>query len=266
MSICSKIQATLGKGIFFLLTFQFSIFNFQLSHAQYEKLGGVYYAYPIESGDATPLVNPAPEGYEPFYISHYGRHGSRWLPDDERYIWVNKQFEDTRNLTKLGKSVRKRLAKIWKNAEGNGGKLTPLGARQHRGIARRMYQNFPSLFTPDAHLTARSSTVGRCISSMENFLSELSELSTLHCPLSTLHSPLSTVHSSLFTLHSPLSTLHSSSAAANSSLFTLHSSLPSDMSWLAYKSPELSAFEKSHSWSLPISTDRFINALFTDAS
>ena len=52
-------------------------------YAQYEKWGGVYYAYPVTQ---TQLAE-APEGYEPFYISHYGRHGSRWLPNDERYIW-----------------------------------------------------------------------------------------------------------------------------------------------------------------------------------
>ena len=46
--------------------------------AQYERLGGVYFAYPVT---ATKMA-AAPEGYEPFYISHYGRHGSRWLPDD----------------------------------------------------------------------------------------------------------------------------------------------------------------------------------------
>ena len=55
----------------------FYLFTFLPLSAQYEKLGGVYYAYPIESGMANPLLQLAPEGYEPFYISHYGRHGSR---------------------------------------------------------------------------------------------------------------------------------------------------------------------------------------------
>lgn len=36
--------------------------------------GGVYYAYP-----APGVQTKAPKGYEPFYISHFGRHGSRWL-------------------------------------------------------------------------------------------------------------------------------------------------------------------------------------------
>ena len=58
--------------------------------AQYERLGGVYFAYPMTETK----MAAAPEGYEPFYISHYGRHGSRWLPDDKRYVWVNRQFEN----------------------------------------------------------------------------------------------------------------------------------------------------------------------------
>ncbi len=35
--------------------------------------GGIYTSYP----DGQKAVTPAPEDYEPFYISHYGRHGSR---------------------------------------------------------------------------------------------------------------------------------------------------------------------------------------------
>ena len=192
--------------------------------AQYEKMGGVYYAYPVT--ETTMLA--APEGYEPFYISHYGRHGSRWLPNDKRYTWVNRQFKDKNRLTKLGKDVRKRLEKIWKNAEGNGGLLTPLGGRQHRQIARRMYQNFPQLFTAEAHITAHSSTVNRCKTSMENFVAELK--------------------------------------AQNPSIKIDPITREEDMAWIAYKSKEQNYLEHSFDWPLPISTDRFINALFTDAS
>ena len=189
-----------------------------------EQMGGVYYAYPVTETK----LEAAPEGYEPFYISHYGRHGSRWLPNDNRYIWVNKQFEDKNRLTKLGKDVRKRLEKIWKNAEGNGGLLTPLGGRQHRQIAQRMYQNFPQLFTAEAQISARSSVVGRCRSSMLAFIDELENLAHLDNLVGVTDS--------------------------------------ADMAWIAYKSKEQSDFEHSLEWPLPISTDRFINALFTDAS
>ena len=194
------------------------------SYAQYEKLGGVYYAYPVTKTE----LAEAPAGYEPFYISHYGRHGSRWLPNDKRYQWVVKQFEDKKNLTKLGRNVRQRLAKIWKNAEGNGGKLTPLGGRQHRGIARRMYENFPQLFTAEARLTAHSSTVGRCKSSMENFVGELKAA----CPSLDI-SPVTREE---------------------------------DMAWIAYTSPEEKALESRTQIPLKVSPERFVKALFINPS
>ena len=212
-------------NIKYLISLSFIILHFSFSAAQsLERLGGVYYAYPVTE---TTLAD-APEGYEPFYISHYGRHGSRWLPNDKRYTWVNKQFEDKTRLTKLGKNVRKRLAKVWKDAQGNGGLLTPLGGRQHHQIARRMYQNFPQLFTAEAHLTAHSSTVNRCKTSMQNFVAELKTQSP-----SIQIDPITREE---------------------------------DMNWIAYKSKEQSYLEHSLDWPLPISTDRFINALFTDAS
>ena len=165
----TKINKKFLIGLLFICHLSFS------AAQSLEQMGGVYYAYPVTK---TELIK-APEGYEPFYISHYGRHGSRWLPNDNRYIWVNKQFEDKNRLTKLGKDVRKRLKKVWKNAKGNGGLLTPLGGRQHRQIARRMYQNFPQLFTTEAHLTAHSSVVNRCRSSMLAFLDELESMANL---------------------------------------------------------------------------------------
>ncbi|MBO4606914.1 MAG: histidine-type phosphatase, partial [Prevotella sp.] len=104
-----------------------------------EQMGGVYYAYPVNQKIS---IANAPDGYAPFYISHYGRHGSRWLPSDERYQWVMSQFSDKSNLTSTGKHVRKQMKKVWKNARGHGGLLTPLGARQHQGIAHRMLEAY----------------------------------------------------------------------------------------------------------------------------
>ena len=193
-----------------------------------EQMGGVYYAYPIESGIEKPQLQSAPEGYKPFYISHYGRHGSRWVTNDNRYIWVNQHFEDQKNLTPLGKSVKKRLDQVWKNAKGNGGKLTALGARQHRGIAKRMYQNFPLLFTADAHITAHSSVVGRCRSSMLAFLGELV---TQGCSQKI-------------------------EAITDSA----------DMAWIAYTSPEEKALENRTNVPQRISPERFIKSLFIDPS
>ena len=141
--------------------------------AQYEKYGGVYYAYPKPPKKQTPV----PKGYKPFYISHYGRHGSRWMPKDSRYEWIAEQFADESNLTPFGMEVKRRLRPALENARGNGGKLTPLGAEQHRQIAARMYKQFKEIFqTKDLHISARSSISPRCAASMNAFCGQLRKL------------------------------------------------------------------------------------------
>ena len=143
------------------------------AHAQYEKYGGVYYAYQAPKVKYTPV----PKGYKPFYISHYGRHGSRWMPKDSRYEWIAAQFADESNLTDFGLEVKRRLQPALENARGNGGKLTPLGAEQHRQIAHRMYRRFKEIFRQkDIHISARSSTSPRCAASMRAFCEQLRKL------------------------------------------------------------------------------------------
>ena len=39
-----------------------------------DKAGGLMYLYDYKA--ETP-VTPAPRGYKPFYVTHYGRHGAR---------------------------------------------------------------------------------------------------------------------------------------------------------------------------------------------
>ena len=46
------------------------------------RAGINYFAYP---GPVQKALTPAPAGYEPFYISHYGRHGSRYMTDNKPY-------------------------------------------------------------------------------------------------------------------------------------------------------------------------------------
>ncbi len=140
-----------------------------------QQLGSIYYAYPAPSSVSTPV----PAGYEPFYISHYGRHGSRWMTADERYTEVVDVFDSLYHcsgLTPLGMDVRARLHRVWEDARGCSGNITPLGERQHREIAGRMYHNFPQVFREDAFVDARSSTSLRCAMSMSYFTEGLKEL------------------------------------------------------------------------------------------
>lgn len=145
-----------------------------------EKAGGVYLVYPSQFEAQT----KAPKGYKPFYISHYSRHGSRYLISNEDYsrsLDLFQQAHEQHALTALGEDVLLRLQKVYDEAEGHGGDLSPLGVRQHRGIAERMYQNFPEVFKNDANLSARSTVVLRCTMSMVAFCDRLKELNpTLH--------------------------------------------------------------------------------------
>lgn len=142
--------------------------------ADLNKAGGVYYAYPVEKSANT----PAPDGYEPFYISHYGRHGSRYLISDSDYIRpmdILSDAHDAGALTPLGEDVLLRLKKIWSEAEGRGGDLSPLGVRQHKAIAGRMYDAFPEVFAGSPSISARATIVMRCALSMDAFCEALKE-------------------------------------------------------------------------------------------
>lgn len=136
--------------------------------ADLNKAGGVYLAYPKVEAKQT----PAPKGYKPFYVSHYGRHGSRYLLGDRDYNWIIKlmeKAETVNGLTPLGQDVLQRLNLVWEEAQGRAGDLTPLGVRQHQGIAERMSKNFPEVFRGQRKVSARSTVVYRCAMSMVAF-------------------------------------------------------------------------------------------------
>ncbi|MDR1502685.1 MAG: histidine-type phosphatase [Prevotella sp.] len=167
----------------YLLLLSFAVFTSAFSQtskeelfATPEKTAGVYYAYPAK--DIRPYT-ASPKGYEPFYISHFGRHGSRYLISDSDYKDVLDRFEDAYNnnaLTDLGKDVYTRLQQVWQEAELRGGDLSPLGIREHKGIAERMYITNPQVFSKDGKYTACATTIVRCVLSMDAFCERLKEL------------------------------------------------------------------------------------------
>lgn len=149
--------------------------TFEEISADLNKAGGVYLAYPTVETKQT----PAPKGYKPFYVSHYGRHGSRYLLSDRDYQWIiqlMEKAETVNGLTPLGHDVLKRLNMVWEEAQGRAGDLTPLGVRQHQGIAERMSKNFPEVFRGRRHVSARSTVVYRCAMSMVAFGDRLKQL------------------------------------------------------------------------------------------
>jgi hypothetical protein len=123
---------------------------------------------------------PAPKGYKPFYISHYGRHGSRsnWDEANYRALIISLERAAAAGILKEdGKTVLERAKQCLAAHNGMDGRLTPPGAREHRGIAERMYKRFPDVFKKGSkNIRAISSTVPRVLISMTAFTDRLTEL------------------------------------------------------------------------------------------
>lgn len=141
-----------------------------------DAAGGIYYTYRFTNEKST----PTPKGYKPFYISHFGRHGSRWHASEGVYTYptallAKAAAEDA--LTEYGKQVYATVAAIAKRAKGRESELSQQGVAEHRGIAERMFRSFPHLFKgKNAFVESRSSDVPRCILSMAAFNERLKEI------------------------------------------------------------------------------------------
>ena len=153
----------------------------------------------------TKKLTPAPKGYIPYYMSHYGRHGSRWLIKDDSYTSVTEPLSTARKAGKLtpkGEEVLQLLEAFvslpepnfpaldgqYSGAQLRLGDLSTVGERQHHGIGRRMVQNFPEIFkAKNVHIDARSTTVNRCILSM---IAECEEFAAAN-PTAVIHNDVS---------------------------------------------------------------------------
>jgi len=137
--------------------------------------GSNYLAYPTP----TKALTPAPKGKKAFYISHYGRHGSRYLISKKDYTFPLKtlsEANDNGKLTPLGQDLLAKIEKIAAESNNRYGELTELGALQHHQIANRMYHRFPEVFKGNVWVDAKSTVVIRCIISMESALQEFLSL------------------------------------------------------------------------------------------
>ena len=137
---------------------------------------GNYSLYP---DSVSHKLTPAPAGKKPFYISHYGRHGSRYLNSRKGYdipFDMMRKADSLHALTPIGRRVLNDLKDIIEDSEGRWGDLTGLGKRQHSQIAARMMEHFPEVFEGDAFVDARSTPVNRCVVSMGAAVQQLVRL------------------------------------------------------------------------------------------
>lgn len=137
---------------------------------------GIYTAYRV-----TDQVAPAaPRGYKPFYISHYGRHGSRYQTAPEKYSQPLEIFEKAckdGKLTALGLDALRRVRILADDAYLRAGDLSRRGEREQRGIAERMVMCYPQVFDGKGadHITCFASPSVRCVMSMAAFTERVKE-------------------------------------------------------------------------------------------
>ena len=137
--------------------------------------------YDVYPDSITAKLTPAPAGKKPFYISHYGRHGSRYISNrsgfDTTYFMM-LHADSLDELTPTGQQVLRHMNNIMRNTEGRWGELTGYGKQQMQNIGRRMAERFPEVFHPGANVTCISTVVPRCIESMGSAAMEMLQV----CP------------------------------------------------------------------------------------
>ena len=143
--------------------------------ADWNKSSGLDCLYDLSPKASTPV----PKGYEAVYISHYGRHGSRYAYTSDAYTVILNMLSEGRkqgNLTPRGEALLNDLEPFWDYVQYRVGDLTEIGWNQHQEIARTMVQSFPTVFGKGSTVDACSSASVRAIMSMSSCCTALSRL------------------------------------------------------------------------------------------
>ena len=142
-----------------------------------ERSASVFHSYEFKSV----IDTPAPCGFTPFYISHYGRHGSRRLTGTflADVLDVLESAQKNGLLTDSGQSLLTDVRKIAEAHDGMVGQLTERGAEEHRTLARRMAARFQDVFAGGKRVRCQSSTYPRVLVSQANFTMALKDAAPL---------------------------------------------------------------------------------------
>ncbi|MBQ9077869.1 MAG: histidine-type phosphatase [Muribaculaceae bacterium] len=119
-----------------------------------------------------------PDSLTPVFINHVGRHGSRYPASATNCIAMKRALlhaDSIGSITPLGRKLLAITEFAISNSNGRWGALDSLGMAEQRGIASRMYSNFPSLFN-EGTIQAISSYSPRCAMSMYSFTHQLARL------------------------------------------------------------------------------------------
>ncbi|MBO4455468.1 MAG: hypothetical protein J5759_03390 [Bacteroidales bacterium] len=140
-----------------------------------DRAAGVHHSYEYRPGPETAV----PDGYTPFYVSHYGRHGSRRaIGSSARRAY---EYMDSARvagiLTPEGEELYKAVAAIYADHVDMAGELTPRGGREHRAIAQRLHDRVKPVWHDPARrqVFVQSSNIPRCLLSMAHFTASLDD-------------------------------------------------------------------------------------------
>lgn len=134
----------------------------------------------ITAGVHHPYIVPeikdtkAPKGYKPFYVTHYGRHGSRYHTSEAFYTENLPRLEklaENNMLTESGLALKAEMEWLAGRHRGMAGTLTEIGGEEQQGVARRLYERCPEIFNQKdcRQVSSISTNVHRVIQSMGHF-------------------------------------------------------------------------------------------------
>lgn len=119
-----------------------------------------------------------PDSLTPVYISHVGRHGSRYPAGPAHSVALQKALQradSAKTITPLGRKLLALTDYVISASHNRWGALDSLGMAEQRGIASRMFMNFPEPFRSGS-VYALSSYSPRCMMSMFSFAHQLDRL------------------------------------------------------------------------------------------
>ena len=127
------------------------------------------------------IDTPAPAGFKPVYLIHYGRHGSRTgmkVGDTyERVLAVLEKADSLHLLTSEGDSLLAEVRQVADYYDGMEGRLTRVGEAEQHELARRVYRRYRPIFKKGCkQIRVELSTVPRSILSGTCFVQTLTAL------------------------------------------------------------------------------------------
>lgn len=142
--------------------------NYTLDECQ-----GSFMPYPVPG-----CPYDAPDSLTAVFVNHVGRHGARFPSSAKSVLTMLDALERADSIgciTPKGRQLLTMTRYLARVAAGQWGALDSLGMAEQRGIASRMYMNFPQLFN-DRRVDALSSYSPRCVMSMYSFTHQLDRL------------------------------------------------------------------------------------------